>query len=43
MLYQNEFPYLFDSSKFAKAFGFGGTSYSDGVRATAQSFKHPAS
>ncbi len=32
-------PYLFDSSKFAKAFGFSGTPYADGIRATAASFK----
>lgn len=39
MLYQSEFSYLFDSSKFTTAFGFGGTSYSDCIRATARSFK----
>ncbi|CAN5682423.1 SDR family oxidoreductase [soil metagenome] len=35
MLYQSEFPYLFDSSKFNKAFDFEPTSYSDGIRETA--------
>jgi nucleoside-diphosphate-sugar epimerase len=39
MLYQNEFPYIFDSSKFAAAFGFAGTSYAEGIRTTAASFK----
>ena len=40
MLYQSDSPYLFDSSKFAKEFGFAGTPYADGIRATAASFKH---
>lgn len=35
MLYQNEFPYLFDSSKFNVAFNFEPTSYNDGIRQTA--------
>jgi nucleoside-diphosphate-sugar epimerase len=39
MLYQNNAPYLFDSSKYARAFGFGGTPYADGIRATARSYK----
>jgi nucleoside-diphosphate-sugar epimerase len=39
MLYQNNAPYLFDSSKYARAFGFSGTPYSDGIRATATSYK----
>ena len=39
MLYQNEFPYIFDSSKFAAAFGFAGTSYAEGIRTTAASFR----
>ncbi len=42
MLYQSDSPYLFDSSKFAKAFGFSGTSYAEGIRATAASFRKPA-
>ena len=43
MLYQSASPYLFDSSKFANAFGFAGTPYAEGIRATAQSFKQSAS
>lgn len=42
MLYQSDSPYLFDSSKFANAFGFSGTSYADGIRATAALFKKAA-
>jgi hypothetical protein len=42
MLYQNDAPYWFDSSKFARAFGFAGTPYEDGIRATAASFQRPA-
>jgi nucleoside-diphosphate-sugar epimerase len=38
MLYQSDSPYLFDSSKFAREFGFAGTPYADGIRATAASF-----
>ena len=38
MLYQNEFPYEFDSSKFEKAFNFKPTSYEDGIRQTAEWF-----
>src|SRR5207248_2670685 len=37
MLYQYDSRYIFDSSKFAKAFGFSGTSYAEGIRATAAS------
>jgi nucleoside-diphosphate-sugar epimerase len=40
MLYQNDSPYLFDSSKYARAFGFAGTPYADSIRATAASYKH---
>jgi nucleoside-diphosphate-sugar epimerase len=36
MLYQNEFPYLFDSSKFEKAFQFKPTPYEEGIRRTAE-------
>ncbi len=36
MLYQYEFDYVFDSTKFAKAFRFQPTSYAEGVRRTAQ-------
>jgi nucleoside-diphosphate-sugar epimerase len=39
MLYQSDSPYLFDSSKFAREFGFAGTPYADGIRSTASSFK----
>ncbi len=40
MLYQNEYDYLFNSSKFEKAFNFKPTSYQDGIAATAKSMKH---
>jgi nucleoside-diphosphate-sugar epimerase len=39
MLYQNDSPYLFDSTKYAKAFGFAGTPYAEGIRMTAQSYR----
>jgi nucleoside-diphosphate-sugar epimerase len=39
MLYQSDSPYLFDSSKFAREFGFAGTPYAAGIRNTAASFK----
>jgi len=39
MLYQSDSPYLFDSSKFTREFGFAGTPYADGIRTTAASFK----
>jgi nucleoside-diphosphate-sugar epimerase len=39
MLYQSDSPYVFDSSKFAREFGFAGTPYVDGIRTTAASFK----
>lgn len=42
MLYQNDSPYLFDSSKYAKAFGFLGTSYGQGIRETAASYAKTA-
>jgi nucleoside-diphosphate-sugar epimerase len=38
MLYQNEFPYEFDSSKFEKTFQFKPTSYEEGIRQTAEWF-----
>jgi nucleoside-diphosphate-sugar epimerase len=38
MLYQNDSPYLFDSSKYTRAFGFAGTAYAEGIRATAASY-----
>lgn len=37
MLYQNEYDYLFDSTKFEKAFNFTPTSYHDGIAATVNS------
>jgi nucleoside-diphosphate-sugar epimerase len=39
MLYQNDAPYIFDSSKYAAAFDFAGTPYDDGIAATAVSYK----
>jgi len=36
MLYQYEFSYVFDSSKFEKAFHFKPTSYEEGIRQTAE-------
>lgn len=40
MLYQNEFEYLFDSSKFEKAYNFQPTSYEEGIKATANAYKN---
>ena len=42
MLYQSDRPYLFDSGKFAREFGFTGTPYVDGIRNTAATFKAEA-
>lgn len=39
MMYQYNAPYIFDSSKYARAFGCCGTPYAEGIRATANSFK----
>jgi hypothetical protein len=39
MLYQNDSPYVYDSSKYARAFGFAGTPYDEGIRATAASYR----
>ena len=39
MFYQSDSPYVFDSGKFARAFGFAGTPYADGIGTTAASFK----
>ncbi len=36
MAYQSEFPYLFDSSKFNRAFNFEPISYHDGIKETAR-------
>ena len=38
MLYQNDAPYLFDSSKYERAFGVETTPYAEGIRATAASY-----
>jgi nucleoside-diphosphate-sugar epimerase len=38
MMYQNDSPYLFDSTKYARAFGFAGTPYAEGIRVTAASY-----
>jgi len=38
MLYQNDSPYLFDSSKYTRAFGVSGTPYAEGIRVTAASY-----
>ena len=38
MLYQYEFEYVFDSTKFTKAFHFQPTSYAEGVHTTAQAY-----
>jgi nucleoside-diphosphate-sugar epimerase len=40
MLYQYDSAYVFDSSKFAQEFGFTGTAYAEGIRATVASMKH---
>ncbi len=42
MLYQNDAPYLFDSSKFAKAYGFAGTPYAQSIVDTAMSYTRPS-
>jgi nucleoside-diphosphate-sugar epimerase len=39
MLYQYDSPYVFDSTKFTKAFGFGPTPYADGIKETALAYK----
>ncbi|MBK7500564.1 MAG: NAD-dependent epimerase/dehydratase family protein [Ignavibacteriales bacterium] len=40
MLYQNEYDYLFDSTKFERAFDFKPTSYQDGIAETVRSMKN---
>jgi nucleoside-diphosphate-sugar epimerase len=42
MLYQSDSAYIFDSSKFCKAFNFEPTSYADGIRCTAAAYQRPA-
>ena len=37
---ENEYDYLFDSTKFERAFDFKPTSYQDGIIATAKSMKN---
>lgn len=39
MLYQNESPYVFDSTKYARAFGFAGTPYAEGIAKTAATYR----
>jgi nucleoside-diphosphate-sugar epimerase len=39
MMYQNQVEYIFDSSKFEKAFGFKPTSYETGIKVTAVSYR----
>ena len=40
MLYQYEFDYLFDSSKFESAYRFQPTSYEEGIKATANAYNY---
>jgi nucleoside-diphosphate-sugar epimerase len=40
MLYQNDSPYIFDSTKFARAIGFAGTPYAEGIRIAAHSYRN---
>ena len=40
MMYQYDSSYIFDSSKYAKAFGFESTPYADGIRAAADALKN---
>jgi nucleoside-diphosphate-sugar epimerase len=42
MLYQSDSTYLFDSTKFSKAFSFEPTSYAEGVRRVAARYKSPS-
>ena len=42
MIYQSKYEYLFDSSKFAKAFKFEPTPYAEGIKRTASAYKSPA-
>ncbi len=43
MAYQNELPYVFDSSKFNTLFGFEPASYGEGIKRTADLFKSRSS
>ncbi|HXM95939.1 MAG TPA: NAD-dependent epimerase/dehydratase family protein [Candidatus Dormibacteraeota bacterium] len=42
MLYQYEFEYIFDSTKFTQAFRFPPTSYAEGIHITAQAYRQVA-
>lgn len=39
MIYQSKYEYLFDSSKFEKAFGYKPTVYEEGIKATAAAYR----
>ena len=39
MLYQNDSDYLFDSTKFEKAYNFSPTTYEEGIRLTVESMR----
>jgi len=39
MLYQNEYDYLFDSTKFEKTFNYTPTSYKEGISETVKAMK----
>jgi nucleoside-diphosphate-sugar epimerase len=41
MLYQNDSAYVFDSTKFSKAFGFEPTTYAAGIGRTASAYTEP--
>ena len=41
MLYQSDSEYLFDSTKFSRAFGVEPISYAEGIRRTASAYKSP--
>ncbi len=41
MLYQNDSEYIFDSTKFSKAFDVEPTSYAEGIRRTVLTYKKP--
>ncbi len=42
MLYQSDAPYLFDSGKFAREFGFAGTPYAEGIRIAVEAYRRTA-
>ena len=41
MLYQSDSEYLFDSTKFSRAFSVEPISYAEGIRRTASAYKSP--